>query len=378
MYKFKEKDSKPKLLVYAISWNEKRNLMFSLYLSDYFEVILLTCFTGDEELLNSIQPAKVLPAKFWFKKKIGLAFSLKFKKYIKEYLPAFVMTIETHSLSSYQSIKLSKRFNYKPVVFSWQNVMSIPKYYFQDYIQRKVLRNSMYFLAGTIDTKNYLIKKGADLRKIFINPESGYDERIFTDSGNDFRMDWGFDTDDKIVLYAGRLIKEKGINMILEAAKKVELVHSKLKFVFIGKGDLLNRIKLSDSKNVYYKGLYDFTEMGKVLRTCDIFIYPSISTKYWIEQFGYSVIEAQACMKPVIVSNSGNLSRFVKDGINGSIINEKDENSLVEKIVLWYDKIKINTTMDKNSLLKFSGRSIAFNYKRILINNDFSLLNNWF
>ena len=95
---------------------------------------------------------------------------MKFKKYLKDCNPSYVMTLETHSISSYQSIKLANRFYYKSIVFSWQNVESIPKYFFQKYIQKKVLSRLEYLLAGTVDTKRYLIKKGADPKKIYINP----------------------------------------------------------------------------------------------------------------------------------------------------------------------------------------------------------------
>ena len=78
---------KPKILVYGSSWDEKRHLLFYRHLSDYFEVIVLTSFNCDEEILELIQPVKVITLKFWIKKKIGLAFSLKFKKYIEPLKP---------------------------------------------------------------------------------------------------------------------------------------------------------------------------------------------------------------------------------------------------------------------------------------------------
>ena len=371
-------DNKPKLLVYAATWIEKRNLLFSRYLSDYFEVIIITRPDGDEKVFELIKPAKVIPVKFFFKKKIGLSFSLKFKKLINDIKPSYVMTIETHSISSYQSVKAAGKLNYKPVVFSWQNMKTIPKYFIQSRIQKKVLKNSDYLIAGSPGTKQYLIKKHADPDKIFINPETGYDEKIFANAGNSLRRDWRLAAEDIIILYAGRFIKEKGINLILEAARKIEQVNPQIKFVFIGTGYLENRIKIFDSQNIHWRGSYDYAEMGKVLRACNIFVYPSTSTRYWIEQFGYSVVEAQACGKPVIVSDSGNLPRLVKDGINGSIIEKGNSFSLVEKIFLWCDKLQIDGEIKEISVSKFSGANIALNYKRILINKDRSLLNEWF
>ena len=370
-------EKKPRLLVYAVSWNEKRNLLFSYHLAEYFEVMILTSFKGDKNFLESIKPAKVFHVKYRFNK-TGLSFSKKFKYYVKEYNPDYVLTIESHSISSYQSVRLSGKFNYKSVVFSWQNASYIPKFFIQKFIQKKVLSRCSCLLAGSPSAKDYLIKKGADPGKIFINPESGYDEHIFTIGGDNLRKEWGMEPDDVIVLYAGRFIKEKGIKNILNAAKKIETVNTKIKFVFVGKGELENNIKIFDSQNLYFRGFYDFNDMGKVFRSCNIFVYPSLTTKYWIEQFGYSVIEAQACGKPVIISNSGNLPKFVDDGVNGSIINEADEESLTGKILLWCDKLQIDSEIYEISASRFSGKNIAMNYKKILVDNNHLLLNDWF
>ena len=369
-------NNKPKLLVYAISWNEKRNLFFSRYLSDYFNVIIISSFNSGNKLIDIIKPAKIIGTSFLFKGKVGLSFSFSFKRSVKEIQPSYVMTIETHSISSYQAVKLAEKFKYKSVIFSWQNLESIPKYFFQSYIQKKVLKESDYLLAGTLETKKYLIKKGAFEDKIFVNIETGYDETIFSKVDVSLRVSWGFKEEDFIVMYAGRLIEEKGIKIVLAAAKKIEFVNSQIKFVLIGEGYLEKFIRNFDSKNVFFKNHYDFSEMGIVLRSCDLFIYPSISSKYWAEQFGYSVVEALACGKPVVVSDSGNLNKLVKNEITGSIVMEGDVQSLVEKILFWFNKLQSKEKREEIGASKFSGSNVAYNYKRILLDNDYSLLEN--
>ena len=370
--------NKPRLLIYAPSWNKKRNLLFSRQLTEYFEVMILTSFRGDQNFFDLIKPAKIFQVKYRFKNKSNLSFSKKFKYFIKEYNPDYVLTVETFSFSSYKSAKLSQKFNYKPVVFSWQNRPSMPRFFFQKFIQKKVLNQARYLFAGTPSAKNYLLKKGVEKGRIFINPESGYDEKIFAIEGDNLRKEWGMETNDIIVLYAGRFIKEKGIKQILSAAKKIESANPKIKFVFVGKGELENKIKIFDSQNLYFRGFYDFTDMGKVFRSCNIFVYPSLSAQNRIRQFNYSVIEAQACGKPVIISNSGNLNNFVSDGVNGSTIEEGDEQILTEKILLWCDKLQIDRETIEHPASRFSGRNIALNYKKILIDNDHLFLNDWF
>ena len=61
--------TKPKLLVYAVAWNEQRNLLFSRYLTDYFEVIIITSLNITEKISNNIKPVKVITTKFFLTKK---------------------------------------------------------------------------------------------------------------------------------------------------------------------------------------------------------------------------------------------------------------------------------------------------------------------
>ncbi len=61
-------DSKPVLLIYTAQWSEKRNLLFSRYLSDYFEVEILTILNLNKNVLELIKPVKVRYESFLFKK----------------------------------------------------------------------------------------------------------------------------------------------------------------------------------------------------------------------------------------------------------------------------------------------------------------------
>ncbi len=62
-------EKKPRLLIYAVTWNEKRNLLFSKRLTEYFEVMILTSFKGDKNFFAQIKPVKVFQIKYRFKNK---------------------------------------------------------------------------------------------------------------------------------------------------------------------------------------------------------------------------------------------------------------------------------------------------------------------
>lgn len=360
-------NSKPKLLTYGITWREQRNLIFLHYLSHYFEILVITSNVVDENILNYSNPAIIKPVKFFFSRKIGFAFTQNIRKLVTDFNPDFILTLETHSISAMQCVKTAKQIGAQSVIFTWQNLLTIPKLKFQKIIQKKVISDCDILIGGSIDSKEYLIKKGANPNKIFIIPETGYDIRIFSKEGSNLRKFWHFDDDDFVVLYAGRLAKEKGINIILDIASKIQRKNDSIKFVFVGRGPLLNLIKNSSSNNIFYKGAVPYYDMGNVMRSCDLFLYPSLSTKYWVEQFGYSVVEALVCNKPAIVSNSGSLRFFIKNNQNGSIIPEGSAEALESAIFRWFN-IKNKKSIFSNSIKEnLSGPNIAKAYAEVLI-----------
>jgi glycosyltransferase involved in cell wall biosynthesis len=52
---------------------------------------------------------------------------------------------------------------------------------------------------------------------------------------------------------------------------------------------------------------------------------PSIPTNVWAEQFGYSIVEAMACGKPVISTSTGSIPEVVKDRITGILVKPNNQ-----------------------------------------------------
>ncbi len=138
--------------------------------------------------------------------------------------------------------------------------------------------------------------------------------------------------DEKIVLYVGRMVYEKGLNILVEAAPKV-FRSTNAKFVFVGEGYL----KDSLSKRVWDKGLahklyftghLDDNEVKFLFRTADVCVIPSL-----YEPFGIVCLEAMAAGTPVIVSNTGGLSEIIQNEKNGVTVYPGDPDSLAREII---------------------------------------------
>jgi len=369
-----------KLLLYGTTWRYPRNQLFLNSLKYYFDVKLLTSKPPDNSIKDLLDFDRYNSGRFINYKSVGLSICPNFKEFINDFKPDYVLTIEPHTLSSFQSIYYSKLFNYKSIIFSWQNLLSIPKYC----IQKKILdynkKRCWLFLAGTIDVKNYYLSNSIQEEMISICPETGFDEEIFTTVGNNFREEWNLENEDKVILYAGRIHVEKGIKQILEVSRY--FINSKnIKFIFVGDGPHKEMIKNYYNENILLLPKIDYAQMPKLYRTADIVLYPSLTQPYWKEQFGYSVIEANACGKPVITTRSGSLRHLVKENINGSQFDENNVMALHDCIKLWLHKLSDNVYSKniRNHIEIFSNKSIASIYYNIIQNpHENYYQNSWF
>ncbi len=124
------------------------------------------------------------------------------------------------------------------------------------------------------------------------------------------RGEIGLKDQDIGLITTSRLVIKNGVGDVIKALPKLT---ENIKFVIFGEGYLEKELKnlakkLDVSNRVIFKGFVSHDEMPKYLKTCDIFIRPSLS-----EGFGNSFIEAMACKIPVIATPVGGIVDFLAD-----------------------------------------------------------------
>ncbi len=116
--------------------------------------------------------------------------------------------------------------------------------------------------------------------------------------------------DEKIVMFVGRFVREKGIQVLLNAASVILAQEPKTKFLIVGGG---NREKLE--RFVHWAGLGDkvlFTgfmanrSLHMLYRCADVAVFPSL-----YEPFGIVALEAMAADAAVVTSDAGGLQEVV-------------------------------------------------------------------
>lgn len=122
-------------------------------------------------------------------------------------------------------------------------------------------------------------------------------------------------TEKFVVLFVGRLIAIKGVELLLDAAP---IVNPEITFALIGDGPLAKKIeeRAKTQENIVFLGRVTEEDKPKYYNVADVSIIPS----QYEELYGRVIIEALACGVPVIASNRGTLPEVVDPSI-GRVIN---------------------------------------------------------
>lgn len=159
---------------------------------------------------------------------------------------------------------------------------------------------------------------------------------------------------DSYILYFGRLSKEKGVKVLLEAIKEIKNKGIKLKIAGSGpqEEDLKKYVEKEGLNDIIeFLGFLKKNDLKKVIKNSLFTILPSLS----YESFGLSVLESYIQRKPVIVSKLGALSELVFEGKTGLLFESGNSNDLAIKIK--------NLLADKNLLLKMGENGKKFSHK---------------
>lgn len=149
----------------------------------------------------------------------------------------------------------------------------------------------------------------------------------WTDQG---RKEWRsrfVEEDEQMVLYVGRFVREKGIQLLLNAASAILARKPKTKFVIVGGG---NRAKFEQFVRWYglqdritFTGFLAGRNLLQTYRAADVAVFPSL-----YEPFGIVALEAMAADVPVVASDAGGLKEVVKHDITGTSHYAGDRGSL--------------------------------------------------
>ncbi len=187
-----------------------------------------------------------------------------------------------------------------------------------------------FCVAISRSTKNALVKKGFDEKKVFV-VYPGIDRKLFNP-----RAAASLRSKKPTILFFGRPGIAKGVNYLVKALPiiKIKLPDARLMLLLSKKPEteykktisLVAKLNLSDSVKFLDPRLVG--QLPGIIKSADVCVVPSIS-----EGFGFSAAESAACGTPVIASKAGSLPEIVKNGYNGLLSEPANPQSIAKNVI---------------------------------------------
>ncbi len=148
----------------------------------------------------------------------------------------------------------------------------------------------------------------------------GIDRNVFNPERRslDWRRSLGIADDDFTILFFGRLVLEKGIDVFAETIaelKKRGLAH---KVLVLGEGPARDTFA-TQLPDAIFAGHQNGTDLGRAVASADLLLQPSVT-----ETFGNVTSEAMACALPVVGANATGTRSLVVDDVTGHLIEPRD------------------------------------------------------
>lgn len=278
---------------------------------------------------------------------------------------------------------ISKQLNI-PLVHTYHTMYEeyiyyITKGYFNSASKKLVEYLTLFLCDKTIDelivptekTKELFKDKYKVKRDVYVIP-SGIDTTRFYKENIDkneiinLKKDLGLKKTDFIVLYVGRIAKEKSIDFLINNFNSVLNRIPKAKMIIVGDGpDIKDLIDLTRKKGlenkIIFAGKAPWTDVPKYYSLCDVFVTASKT-----ETQGLTVMEAMGASKPVVAIRDESFELMITDKKDGLFFD--DEKSYVDMIYEVYKNKKLRDEISFNARLtadKYSPYNYAKNVLKV-------------
>jgi glycosyltransferase involved in cell wall biosynthesis len=175
-------------------------------------------------------------------------------------------------------------------------------------IERRGMHAAQKIIAVSYLTRNIIISRygilGEKVEVVYNGVEQNGDNRAAFNK-------IGISSDEKIVLFLGRITMQKGPEYFLMAARKVLEEIENVKFVMAGTGDMMHRIiemaaQMGIGHKVLFTGFLHGKDVQRVYEMADLYVMPSVS-----EPFGIAPLEALNYDVPVLISKQSGVAEVL-------------------------------------------------------------------
>jgi len=297
------------------------------------------------------------------------------KKRHRTYLPLFPLAIEQFDLSDYDLILSSSHavakgvltnpdqlhicYCHSPIRYAWSSYHQ----YIKDnnlskgvkgFIAKKVLHNIRIWDYTTVNRVDHFIANSNHIAKKI---RKFYDREADVIYPPVDVSKFSCETNkDDYYLTVSRFVPYKKIDLIVEAFTKLP----DKKLIVIGNGPDRNKIRKLATKNIEIIDFQPFESLKKYMQKAKAFLFAAE------EDFGITIVEAQACGTPVIAYRVGGASETVIDGKTGILYDEQNAASLISAIQKFESKNDFDLQAISNHAQSFSRNNFEKNIKQFV------------
>ena len=156
----------------------------------------------------------------------------------------------------------------------------------------------------------------------------GVDGTLFTPAKRDERLrDKLVGDADVLALYVGRVSSDKRVEILLEAAKRLQWTTPRLRFVIAGDGPARELLECEAPPSVLFVGEMHGDDLARLYASADFFCFTSTT-----DTFGQVILEAAASGLPIIAAAAGGALELVRDGQTGLLVKPDDPDELADAV----------------------------------------------
>jgi glycosyltransferase involved in cell wall biosynthesis len=225
-------------------------------------------------------------------------------------------------------------------------------------LTRHIYRNADAVVVYGEHVKKYLLSQGVAEDKVFIAAHAvdntKYSRVVPETELQQLRVKLGISTDQRVVLYVGRLEPNKGLHYLLEAFQ--QLRSDNVILLFAGEGSEKERLQrqIAESGMTEKVRFANYVPPDQTLpyyAFAYVLVLPSITTRNSKETWGLVVNEAMNQGCPVIATQAVGAAAggLVQDGTNGLVVPERDPRALAAALHHLLDEPALRKRMSQNS-----------------------------
>lgn len=233
---------------------------------------------------------------------------LRIWQVLRQFKPDILQAeVEVFSLCALELALWSRITKVPLVIFAWENMDR--SLFLRQWIRDFVLKTAPLIITGNRDGKQ-LLEKWNYQGIVEVMPQIGVDEKLFTPKApqpNKPEINIGF---------LGRIVPEKGIDLLIEAASQLKQQNLSFKVIICGTGPTKPLLQqqaeqqgVSDS--IVWRDAVPHDQVPQEIEKFDILVLPSRTVNTWKEQFGHVLIEAMAIGIPTVGSTCGEIPNVI-------------------------------------------------------------------